>query len=174
MRWVLIVTGSLIGLVLLVAAVGLALPRNHRATSRIRLPQPPDSVWAAIRDIGQVASWWPEVKRVERLEDTAGKERWRESLSGDMALVLRIAEESAPTRLRTVIEDTGAPFGGEWIYRIAPEGAGSVLEVTEEGWVSNPVFRVVSRLVGYHRTMDSYLAALARRFGAASRPEHVT
>ena len=91
-----------------------------------------------------------------------------------VALVLRIAEESAPTRLRTVIEDTGAPFGGEWIYRITPEGAGSVLEVTEEGWVSNPVFRVVSRLVGYHRTMDSYLAALARRLGATSRPEHVT
>jgi Polyketide cyclase / dehydrase and lipid transport len=174
MRWVLIVAGSLIGLVLLVVAVGLALPRNHRATSRIRLPQAPDSVWAAIRDIGQVAGWWPEVKRVERLEDAGGKERWRESLRGDMALVLLVAEENAPTRLRMVIEDSGAPFGGEWVYRITPEGEGCVLEVTEDGWVSNPVFRVVSRFMGQHRTMDGYLSALARRFGASSRPEHVS
>jgi hypothetical protein len=172
MRWILIVAGSLIGLVVVVAAVGLALPRAHRVTSRLRLTQPPDSVWATIRDIGQVASWWPEVKKVERLEDPGGQERWRESLSGDLALVLLIAEESPPTRLRTVIEDTGAPFGGEWIYQIFPDGGGSILQVTEEGWVSNPVFRVVSRVMGHHRTMDAYLTALARRFGSSARPEH--
>jgi hypothetical protein len=174
MRWILIVAGSLIGLVLLACAVGLALPRNHHVTSRIRLQEPPDSVWVVIRDLGQIASWWPEVKKVERLEDAAGKERWRESLGGDMALVLLVAEEGPPTRLRTVIEDTGAPFGGEWIYQISPDGAGSVVEVTEAGWVSNPIFRVVSRLMGHHRTLDGYLSALAKRFGAASTPEHVT
>ena len=174
MRWVPIVLGSLVGLVVLVALIGLLLPRNHRVTSRIRLPQPPDSVWAAIRDIGRLTTWWPEVRKVERLEDVGGKERWRESLSGDMALVLLIAEESAPSRLRTVIEDSGAPFGGEWIYQISPDGGGSVVEVTEDGWVSNPIFRVVSRLMGHHRTVDGYLSALAKRFGVSSTPEHVT
>lgn len=172
MRWILIAAGSLIALVLLTALVGLALPRNHRVTSRLRLPQPPDSVWAAIRDFGHVATWWPEVKEVERLEDVDGKERWRESLGGDLTLMLRIAEDSAPTRLRTVIEDTGEPFGGEWIYQVTPDGSGSVVEVTEDGWVSNPIFRVVSRMMGHHRTIDGYLSALARRFGASSRPEH--
>jgi hypothetical protein len=173
MRWILIVAGSLIGLLLLVTAAGLALPRNHRVTSRIRLSQSPDSVWATIRDVGQVATWWPDVKQVERLEDAGGKERWRESLGGGMALVLLIAEEAAPSRLRTVIEDTGAPFGGEWLYQITADGNGSVVEVTEAGWVSNPIFRVVSRVMGHHRTMDGYLSALARRFGEAGRPEHV-
>ena len=174
MRWTVIVVGSLIGLVLLVAAVGLALPRRHRATSRIRLAQPPDSVWAVVRDFGSIPSWWPEVARVDRLEDANGRERWQETLGGNMTMVLQVAEDSPPTRLRGVIEDTGAPFGGEWIYQITPDGAGSQVEVTEDGWVSNPIFRVVSRLVGHHRTLDSYLSALAKRFGSSVTPEHVS
>jgi carbon monoxide dehydrogenase subunit G len=174
MRWVLIILGSVVGLVVLVALIGLLLPRNHRATSRLSLPQPPDTVWAAVRDFGQVAAWWPDVKKVERLEDAEGKERWRESLGGDMALVLRIAEESPPIRMRSVIEDTGEPFGGEWIYQITAEGTGSVVEITEDGWVSNPIFRVISRLMGHHRTMDSYLGALGRKFGVSASPEHVS
>jgi hypothetical protein len=40
--------------------------------------------------------------------------------------------------------------------------------------VSNPVFRVVSRVMGHHRTLDSYLVALARRFGTTAGAEHVT
>jgi len=173
MRWVLIVLGSVVGLIIVIALIGLLLPRNHRATSRLSLPQPPDTVWATVRDFGQLAAWWPDVKEVERLEDADGRERWRESLTGDMTLVLRIVEESPPTRLRSVIEDTGEPFGGEWVYQVAADGGGSIVEITEDGWVSNPIFRVVSRLMGHHRTMDSYLMALGRKFGVAASPEHV-
>jgi Polyketide cyclase / dehydrase and lipid transport len=174
MRWVLIVLGSIIGLIVLIALIGLLLPRNHRATSRLAIPQPPDTVWSTVRDFGQVAAWWPEVKKVERLEDAEGRERWRESMGGDMALVLRIAEERPPTSMRSVIEETGQPFGGEWVYTISADDAGSVVEITEDGWVSNPIFRVVSRIIGHHRTMDSYLSALGRKFGVTASPEHVT
>lgn len=173
MRWVLIIIGALVGIVVIVALIGLLLPRDHRATSRLSLPQPPDSVWSTVRDFPQVAAWWPDVKKVERLEDVEGKERWRESLSGDMALTLRIEEERPPSRMRSVIEDTGEPFGGEWIYSISPDGSGSVIEITEAGWVSNPIFRTISRLMGYHKTMDSYLVALGRKFGVTASPEHV-
>jgi hypothetical protein len=172
MRWVLIVIGALVAIVVIVALIGLILPRTHRATSRLSLPQPPDTVWAAVRDFSQVASWWPDVKKVERLEDANGKERWRESLSGDLALNLRVEEETPPSRMRSVIEDTGEPFGGEWVYSISAEGSGSVIEITEDGWVSNPIFRTVSRLMGYHKTMDSYLTALGKKFGVTASPEH--
>lgn len=173
MRWVLIVVGSLIGLVILMALIGLLLPRTHKATSRLAIPQPPDTVWAAVRDFSQVASWWPDVKKVERLENANGKERWRESLGGDMALTLRIDEETPPSRMRSVIEDTGEPFGGEWIYSITSDGPGSIIEITEDGWVSNPIFRTVSLAMGHHRTMDSYLTALGTKFGVSAAPEHV-
>ncbi len=172
MRALLILAAVLVTLILLVVVAGLLLPRAHRVTSRLVLPVPPDSVWAVVRDVGQLPSWWPDVKAVERLEQAEGKERWRETMSGDMRLVLRLEDIAAPSGMRSVIEDTGEPFGGEWIYAITPSGAGSVIEITEDGWVSNPVFRVVSRLIGHHRTLDSYLSALARRFGAPAAIEH--
>lgn len=173
MRWVLIIIGALAGIVVIIALVGLLLPRTHRVTSRLSLPQPPATVWATVRDFSQVAAWWPDVKKVERLEDAEGKERWRESMSGDMALNLRIEEERPPSRMRSVIEETGEPFGGEWIYSISPDGNGTVIEITEAGWVSNPIFRTVARLMGHHKTMDSYLTALGRKFGVTASPEHV-
>ncbi len=173
MRWLLIVVGVLVGLIVIVALIGLLLPRSHKATSRLRLPQPPDTVWAVMRDFSQIASWWPDVKKIERLEDANGKERWRESMSGDMALTLRIEAETPPTSLRSVIEDTGEPFGGEWLSTVRAEGTGSVVEITEDGWVSNPIFRTVSKLMGHHKTMDSYLTALGRKFGVTAAPEHV-
>lgn len=172
MRALLIVAAILVSLLLVVVVAGLLLPRAHRVTSRLALPAPPDSVWAVVRDVGQLPSWWPDVKAVERLEQAEGKERWRETMSGDMRLVLRLEDVVPVTSMRSVIEDTGEPFGGEWLYTIAPSGTGSVIEITEDGWVSNPVFRVVSRLIGHHRTMDSYLSALARRFGAPAAIEH--
>lgn len=172
MRTLLIVVAVLLSVILLVAVAGLLLPRAHRVTSRLALPVPPDSVWALVRDVGQLPSWWPDVKAVERLDAVEGKERWRETMGGDMRLVLRLEEVTPPQRMRSVIEDTGEPFGGEWIYQISPAGTGSVIEITEDGWVSNPVFRVVSRVIGHHRTLDSYLSALARRFGAPASIEH--
>jgi hypothetical protein len=90
-----------------------------------------------------------------------------------MRLLLRIEDAKPTSRMRSVIEDTGEPFGGEWTYQLTPAGNGCTLDITEDGWVSNPVFRVVSRVIGHHRTMDSYLAALARRFGAPATIEHV-
>lgn len=174
MRWVAIVGGILIALLVLMLFVGRALPRTHLVTSHIRLAQPPDTVWAVVRNLGGVASWWPEVKRVERMESSDGKERWRETMGQDFAMTLVISEDEPPRRFKATIEDEpGAAFGGSWVYEVAPAPGGSEVWVHEEGWVGNPVFRVISRVMGYHRTMDSYLAALSRHFGESAVPDHV-
>jgi hypothetical protein len=44
--------------------------------------------------------------------------------------------------------------------------------VTEDGWVSNPMFRVISKLMGHHTTLDSYLRALGKKLGEESSPSH--
>lgn len=173
MRGLLVAGAVFLAVIVLVMVTGLFLSRTHRVTSRLALPVPPESVWSVVRDIGQLPSWWTDVKGVERVEQGDGKERWRETMGGDMRLVLRIEDAEPPRRMRSIIEDTGEPFGGEWVYLVASAPGGSTIEITEDGWVSNPVFRVVSRVIGHHRTIDSYLAALARRFGAPARIEHV-
>lgn len=172
MKIVIVILGVLVGLLVLVALVGLVLPREHQATSRIALRQSPDTVYAVLRNLAEAANWWPEVKSVSRLPDLDGRERWQQVTSmGSIGLI--VMEAKAPTLLRTAIDTTGgSPFGGEWVYLISPTPEGSLLTITENGWVSNPLFRSISRLMGHHRTLDSSLTALARHFAEPVRLDH--
>jgi uncharacterized protein YndB with AHSA1/START domain len=173
MKILLLVVASLAVLVALSGLIGSRLARNHRAVSRIRLSLPPEAVWPTVRDLEAVGGWWPEVKRSERLTDQAGLQRYQHTLD-DFAMILLVTEDQPPHLLRTTIDSPpGAPFGGAWIYELTPSGSGTVLTVTEEGWIDNPFFRVAARAMGYHRTLDGYLAALAKHLGATAPPEHL-
>lgn len=88
MTWVLIVMSGLAALFGVMALVGLFVSRQHHATSTITLRQPPDSVWKVVRDIAGGPSWWPAIKRVERLPDRDGREVWRQKMSGDRKSVV--------------------------------------------------------------------------------------
>ena len=171
MKWVLIVLGALVGLVVLMALVGVMLPRQHVAGVSVTLRQPAESVWQAMRDFGGVTRWWPDMKSSERTADSGGRERWAQAMGGfKMALI--IDAEEPPRRLVTRIDSPpGAPFGGGWTYEITPSGEGCRLTLTERGWIANPMFRFLSRFVfGYYRTQESYLRALGRRFGETVTP----
>ena len=173
MKWVLLAVGGLVALVALMALVGAFLPREHRATSSVTLHQPPDSVWKAVRDLGGVTAWWPEMKQAERLPDRDGREAWRQKTGGfDMALV--VTESQGPRRLVTEIDaPQGAAFGGTWTYELTPADGGTRVSVTEGGWIANPIFRFLSRFVfGYHGTLDGYLKHLGKRFGEEVTPVH--
>ena len=61
--------------------------------------------------------------------------------------------------------DPNHNFGGTWTWEIAPEGGGSLLRITENGEVYNPMFRFISRyIIGHTRTMDTALQAIAAKF----------
>ena len=171
-KWLLIIGGTLVALILLVTLIGYLLPREHQAASRITLRQPPDSVWAILRDMGSIPSWWPSVKSVSRRDDPGGREIWDETMKDGFKMGIEVAVTEPPHLLKTVIVADDAPFGGSWTTRIEPVPGGSTVTVTEDGWVSNPIFRVVSRVMGYHKTMDDYLTALGSRFGDQVSPQH--
>lgn len=173
MKWILIILGSLVALALLMAVIGMLLPREHKATSEIVLRQPPDSVWSVVRDPSALQGVWPDLKRARRLEDPTGREVWEEDVSG-FPMRLVITSETRPSELITTIDGPpDAAFGGRWIYRIVPtpEG-GSRVSVTEDGWIRNPFFRVMANVTGLNRTLDGYLRALGRRFGEEVTPTH--
>ena len=173
MQWILILLGGLFGLVVVLLIVGLLLPRTHRATSTIDLAKPPAEVWGVIRDLGRVPEFWSEVKTSERKPDQGGKEVWLQTMKNGFALPLVIEEDTPPTRLATRIALEGkAPFGGTWLYQVAGSGSGAKVTLTEDGFVDNPFFRVVSRIMGYHSTLDSYLRALGKRLGENVEPVH--
>jgi len=100
---------------------------------------------------------------------------WRQTLGSNAALTLVVAVEVPPQRLITQIDaPRGAPFGGFWVYELTPSGGGTRVTVTEQGWVANPLFRFLSRVVfGHYGTLDSYLTALGKRFGEDVMPVHL-
>jgi len=173
MKWLLIIVGSVVGLIALIALIGAFVPREHHATSTVTLQQPPDSVWKVVRDLGGITVWWPEIKESVRQPDQDGREVWRQKMSGfDLPLI--VTESAPPRRLVTKIDaPAGAAFGGTWTYELTPDSGGTRISVTEAGWISNPVFRFMSRFIfGYYGSLDGYLEALGKRFGETVRPAH--
>jgi uncharacterized protein YndB with AHSA1/START domain len=172
----LLLSTALVGLVvLLLRLIGGRMPRSHHAKSRIVLAHPPAMVWAVIRNQQELPTWYQEVKKVERLPDQVGQERWRQTLGNNFSMMLLVAESVPQRRMRTVIDaEPGSAFGGTWIYELAPSGEGTEVTITEDGWIANPFFRVFARLMGHHRTIDGYLSALARRFAESSAPTQMS
>lgn len=142
MKWILIVAGAIGALVVLVALVGAMLPRNHTASRTLTLTRTPEEIWALVSD----PAW---------AKDASGQD-----------VPVETVESRPPHRLVSRISDPGLPFGGTWTYEVrrTPSGA-TTLTVTEDGFVTNPIFRFVAKFVmGHHGTIDTYLSNVAKKF----------
>ena len=95
-KWILIVGGVAVGLLLLLTLAGFALPRDHTVSRRITLHQPPDSIFAVIRDIGAIPSWWPAVRQVSRRNDPGGREIWDETMRDGFEVGLEVTAVEPP------------------------------------------------------------------------------
>jgi uncharacterized protein YndB with AHSA1/START domain len=164
MKWVLLTVSILALLVGAVVIVGLLLPRDHLASTTTHINAPPDSVWQALVEVREYPQWRPDLRSVEVLS-TEGALRWREH-SSDGAITFERSEAQRPRRLVTRIVDETLPFGGTWTYDLTADTEGTSLTITERGYVTNPLFRFMSRFVfGHHRTQEDFLHTLGRRFG---------
>jgi len=102
------------------------------------------------------------VTRVEVLPPNNGRTRFKE-IGSDGSILFETDSVVAGKRLVNRIADPSLPFGGRWVYEIAPDADGAKLTITEEGQVYNPVYRFVSRFImGHTRTIDRYIADLQR------------
>lgn len=166
MKWVLIVVGGLVGLVVLVAIIGLLLPKSHEAMRVAKYRQPSEIIWQAITDYKNFPSWRPDVKSIDPLPERDGRPAWREVDNHGQVLPLEVVEWLPPQRLVTRIAGPKLAFGGTWTFEIASAEGGCTLRITENGEIYNPIFRFMARFVfGYTATMETYLKALGKKFG---------
>jgi hypothetical protein len=141
MKRLLFVVLVLVAVAVAVTAIGLLLPRNHVASRTLSLHRSPEDIWAVISNVALN----------------------RELSESDVPV--EIVESRPPSRLVSRIADPTLPFGGTWSYAVAGSPGGSTLTIIEDGFVSNPIFRFVSRVViGHHATLDTYLKNVAKRF----------
>ena len=170
MKWVWRAAVTLVVAVGGIVLVGWFLPQGHVATRSARLNQSPQTVYAVIADVASYPQWWADVSRVEMLEATNGRTRFRQHTGMD-AVIFEVEEDVPPRRFGTRIADPDQPFGGTWTFELTPEGAGTRVTITERGEVFNPIFRFMSRFVFSHTaTLDSFLRALGRRLGEEVQP----
>lgn len=156
-------------LALLVVAAGVFLPRDHRVTRVLHLKAAPGEVWALVSDHAQDPRWRKEVAEVVRLTDREGQPVWEDRFRNGQRIAYRTLANEPPRKLVRRIVDQER-FGGTWTYELAPEGAGTRLAITEEGWVGVP-FRVLAKaVIGHATTLEAYQKALAAHLGEAAQP----
>src|SRR4051812_24568518 len=127
---VLYIVAPIVGLIVLAVLVGLLLPRDHVATRTAKFDRPPTDVYAALTAL--------QTKRKEP------------------AVVVEV--DDAPRRRVTRIADDSHGYGGRWICELQPDNGGTKVSITEDGFVSNPVFRVVMKVMGEARGIEGFLA----------------
>lgn len=165
MKWVLIILGSIAGLIAVVYIVGSLLPEGHIATRTAKFNQSPQAIWDAITDFEGTVEWNTYFQSVERLPDKDGHEAWLvHGSQGDLPMA--VVEFDTTRKLVTEIIEDGMPFGGKWTYKLAEQDGGTTLKITEDGKIYNPIFRFLARFIfGYHSTMEAYLKDLGKKFG---------
>lgn len=165
MKWILWTFVVLAGALVLITVIGWLLPKEHTVTREARFHQPPEAIWKTITDIDTMPAWRRGLKSVKHLPDQNGLPAWVETLDSGV-IPLETLSSQPPSRLVTRIADPKLPFGGTWTYEIAPAAGGSVLRITENGEVYNPIFRFLSRFVfGQSATIETYLKSMAKKFG---------
>ena len=174
MKTAIIIAASIIGVIALVFAVmaliGSQLPSAHTASRSVVLRQPRPNVYAVIRDFKSAPSWRSEVKSVEIAEAPGQKLRFVEHGSDDVNYEL--TEDVPNQRMVTRILNTDLGYSGQWTYELTDEDGGTRVRITEDGDVSNVLFRFMSRYIfGHTSTMDAYLTELAKKFGESASPQ---
>lgn len=174
MKIALVIVGSVVVLIVLlvgvIALIGSQLPKSHTASRSIVLRQPRQTVYAVIRDFKSAPSWRSDVKSVEVIETPGQKLRFLEHGSDD--ITYELAEEMPNQRMVTRILNTDLGYSGQWTYELTDENGGTRVRITEDGEVSNVLFRFMSHYVfGHTSTIDSYLSALAKKFGETATPQ---
>lgn len=175
MKWVAIILGGIVALVLVVTVIGATLPKSHVAVRAAHFHRPVEELFNTVIDVPSSPSWRKDIQRIEMLPPKGSRFAWREvSKNGTVSYegeVVRLPAPSVPGRFISRITDKSLPYGGEWIIDVATTSEGSIVTVTENGEVYNPIFRFVSKYVmGQTATIDGYLRALGRHFGEAVTP----
>jgi hypothetical protein len=157
MKWLIYAGLAVAAVAAIVVLIGAMLPKEHVASGKMLVRATPGELFSLIAG----PSGWRGVK-YELLTETPLK--WRET-DANGAIVYERVETIAPTRIVNRIADPKLPFGGRWTYEIAPGGSGSVLTITENGEVYNPIFRFVSRFImGHTATIEKYLRDLSAHY----------
>lgn len=155
---VILILGAIAGLILVVVVVGALLPAEHTASVTRQVAGTQEEVWAKLVNTEGQLAWRKDLKEIKMISEQPKK--WVEKMNmGDIPMVLEVAD--APRRMVTKIDSESLPFGGRWTFQLEPDGNATIVKITEDGVVRNPVFKFMSKFIfGHEATMKTYLSNL--------------
>jgi len=157
--------------VLVISLIGWRLPKQHSASRSVLIHKAPDSVYAVTRDFASMPKWRADVSAVQVTTAPDGRVHFREDGSNG-PVNYELAEDVPGQRMVTRITDTDLGYSGKWTYVFTSEGPNTRVTITEDGEVSNVIFRFLSRYAfGHTATLDTYLKSLGKHFGETVTPE---
>ena len=169
MKIVLIALGCLILLIVVVVLVGAMLPRQHVASRSAAFETSPERLFAFV-DGPQ--TWRSGVAKYEVVTEQGHAKRWRETDRRGETITYEAVDRRPPSLLKTQIVTKNLPYSGTWTIALDGRDGTTVVRVTEEGEVYNPLFRFVSRFViGHASSIESYLHDLGKAAGQNVRIE---
>ena len=169
MKIAVIAVGAVLLLVVCAVAIGVLLPKHHVVSRSARYRATAEKLYALIAG---PQNWRPEVLREESLPDARNRHLVRETTRNGDTVTYELLAGSPPTSFQRRIASENLPYSGAWTFSLQPRDGATIVRITEEGDVYNPVFRFVSRFViGHTGGLDAYLRALGKTTGEDVRIE---
>ena len=157
--------------VLVIGLIGSRLPKHHSVSRSVLIHKSPAEVYALARDFESMPKWRSDVRSVTVNATPEGRVHFRED-GKHGSVNYELVEDVPGQRMATRITDTDLGYAGKWTYVFAAEGPNTRLSITEDGEVSNVIFRFLSRYAfGQTATIDSYLNSLGKHFGETVMPQ---
>jgi hypothetical protein len=138
MQILLILTGILIGLVLIVTIAGLFFPEKHKGIIAREFKQSPEEIWSLITNRSNELSRRTDLKNIEQLPDRNGNEVWKEKTHRGQTLITVTTEQVLNEKLVRKLVDHKW-YGGTWIIELSKTKNGSKVLFTEHGEIYNPL-----------------------------------
>ena len=153
---------------------------RYRFVNVWRLESRPEEVYHVLEDIGGYPRWWPEVRRVDRIDDSTVRIVARSVLPYSLTFQATESRQDEGTGVLEVAMDGDLDGFSRWT--IDPEGAGTLATFEEEvivrkeslrrlAMVARPFFRWNHAVMMHHgrRGLSVYLAGY--RAGAEQADE---
>lgn len=154
MKLLLIIIGIIVCLIIIVIIIGYLLPVKHKSSVQVLIDAAPEKVWQRLINFKDYPEWRMDLKNVEVKSNT----EWVETNSNNDKLPLKILTNKPLQTLITQFNATDLPYGGSWEFNLTPEGDNTMVSITENGEVYNPIFRFVSKFIMGHATSQKKYA----------------
>lgn len=170
LRWVGVLAGIYLLLLVVVAGVGATLPREITVSRSTRIRTAPEAVWAILTDYANTPSWNPAITMIElpNSPDAEGRVRGRARLAGSShPLLVEVLEARAPKLLVLRMTEPGIEGAlATMSYEVSPDESGSTVRLSLSNDISNPILRLFARLSSNRQaTLLQTLRGLRARAG---------